>query len=295
MKTEVSEMEERKGKGEVMCGTLDLTALPLDCVTLIISLTSPRDACRLSLVSTAFNSAAESDAVWESFLPSQYQELIPSSLSFSSKKQLYLSLCENPLLIEAGRKSFWLERVSGKKCYMLSPRDLSIIWSDNTPDYWRWVSIPEARFDEVAELRSVCWFEIRGRISISMLSPMTHYKAYLVFQPNDVYGFDYFPVNLSVGVVGTEGSKRSAYLQPRKERRRRLYWPIREEQPTPGDDVQFPKARVDKWLEVEMGEFFNEGCVDDGELEMSAVEIEGGNRKGGLIVQGIEIRAITPT
>ncbi|MBA0814191.1 hypothetical protein Gohar_020033 [Gossypium harknessii] len=176
---------------------------------------------------------------------------------------------------------------------MLSPRDLSIIWSD-TPDYWRWVSIPEARFDEVAELLSVCWFEIRGRISISMLSPMTHYKAYLVFQANKVYGFDYYPVNLSVGVVGTEGSKRCAYLQPKKERRRRLYWRIREEQPTPGDDVQFPKARVDSWLEVEMGEFFNEGCVDDGELEMSAVEIEGGNWKGGLIFQGIEIRAITP-
>ncbi|KAK8301590.1 hypothetical protein V6Z12_D04G031700 [Gossypium hirsutum] len=264
MKTEVSGMEERKVKGEVI----------------------------LSLVSTAFNSAAESDAVWESFLPSQYQELIPSSLSFSSKKQLYLSLCENPLLIEAGRKSFWLERVSGKKCYMLSPRDLSIIWSD-TPDYWRWVSIPEARFDEVAELLHVCWFEIRGRISISMLSPMTHYKAYLVFQANNVYGFDYHPVNLSVGVVGTEGSKRSAYLQPKKGRRR-LYSQIREEQPTPGDDVQFPKARVDRWLEVEMGEFFNEGCVDDGELEMSAVEIEGGNWKGSLIFQGIEIRAITP-
>ncbi|KAB2085580.1 hypothetical protein ES319_A05G407900v1 [Gossypium barbadense] len=176
MKTEVSEMEERKGKGEVMSGTLDLSALPLDCITLIISFTSPRDACRLSLVSTALNSATESDAVWESFLPSQFQALIPSSLSFSSKKQLYLSLCENPLLIEAGRKSFWLDRVSGKKCYMLSPRDLSIIWSD-TPDYWRWVSIPEARFDEVAELLSVCWFEIRGKISISMLSPMTHYKV----------------------------------------------------------------------------------------------------------------------
>ncbi|KAK5795173.1 hypothetical protein PVK06_036431 [Gossypium arboreum] len=144
MKTEVSEMEERKGKGKIMCGTLDLSALPLDCITLIISFTSPRDACRLSLVSTVFNSATESDAVWESFLPSQYEALIPSSLSLSSKKQLYLSLCENPLLIEAGRKSFWLERGSGKKCYMLSPRDLTIRWSVDTSWYWRWVSIPEA-------------------------------------------------------------------------------------------------------------------------------------------------------
>ncbi|XP_017609432.2 F-box protein PP2-B10-like [Gossypium arboreum] len=277
LKTEVSEMDERKGQRQVMCGNLDLGALPTDCFSLIISLTSPRDACRLSLVSTAFNSATESDAVWESFLPSQSQALIPSSLSFSSKKQLYLSLCENPLLIEDGRKSFWLDRASGKKCFMLSPRDLSIIWSVDTPWYWRWVPKPDARFDEVAELLKVWWFEIRGRISIAMLSPMTHYKAYLVFQANEVYGFDYYPVKLSVGVVGTEGSKRSAYLQINN-----------------GHDVQFPKARVDGWLEVEMGEFFNEGCVDDGELEMSALQIDCEEKKGGLILQGIEIRAITP-
>ncbi|TYI31210.1 hypothetical protein ES332_A05G437900v1 [Gossypium tomentosum] len=285
-------MEERKGKQEVMCGTLDLSALPLGCITLIISFTSPRDACRLSLVSTAFNSAAESDAVWGSFLPSQYQALIPSSLSFSSKKQLYLSLCENPLLIEAGRKSFWLERMSGKKCYMLSSRDLSIIGSD-LPEYRRWISTRGARFDEVAYIRRFRWFEIRGRISISMLSPMTHYKAYLVCKVRNFCGLQFFPVKLSVGVVGTEGSKRSAYLQPKKERRRWPYWQIGEEQPIPGDDVQFPKARVDGWLEVEMGEFFNEGCVDDGELEMSALEIEGGIVKGDLIFQGIEIRLST--
>ncbi|MBA0781196.1 hypothetical protein Gotri_002143 [Gossypium trilobum] len=275
---------EEGGNGELSIDTLNLNALPQDCIATIISFTSPRDACRLSIVSNIFKLAAESDAVWESFLPSQYQALIPSSLSFSSKKELYLSLCENPVLIEGGRKSFWLEKVSGKKCYMLSPKDLYIEWV-NTPTYWRWVSIPEARFEEVSELLSVCWFEIRGKISISRLSPMTLYKAYLVFKVHDVYGFDYYPVNLSVGVVGTEGSKRAAYLEPERDR-----IPI-DLQPTP-NDVQFPMARVDGWLEVEMGEFFNEGCMNAGELEMSALEIEGGNWKGGLIFQGIEIRAI---
>ncbi|KAK8357669.1 hypothetical protein V6Z12_A05G433000 [Gossypium hirsutum] len=278
------------GNGDLSIDTLNLNALPQDCIATIISFTSPRDACRLSIVSTIFKLAAESDAVWESFLPSQYQALIPSSLSFSSKKELYLSLCENPVLIEGGRKSFWLEKVSGKKCYMLSPKDLYIEWV-NTPTYWRWVSTPEARFEEVPELLSVCWFEIRGKISISRLSPMTLYKAYLVFKAylvykvRNVYGFEFYPVKLSVGVVGTEGSKRAAYLEPERDR-----IPI-DLQPTP-NDVQFPKARVDGWLEVEMGEFFNEGCMNAGELEMSALEIEGGNWKGGLIFQGIEIRAI---
>ncbi|KAL1173792.1 hypothetical protein V6Z11_A05G436400 [Gossypium hirsutum] len=323
------------GNGDLSIDTLNLNALPQDCIATIISFTSPRDACRLSIVSTIFKLAAESDAVWESFLPSQYQALIPSSLSFSSKKELYLSLCENPVLIEGGRKSFWLEKVSGKKCYMLSPKDLYIEWV-NTPTYWRWVSTPEARFEEVPELLSVCWFEIRGKISISRLSPMTLYKAYLVFKVHDVYGFDYYPVNLSVGLVGTDGSMRTAYLDPEHvlteqqstlvedemlpkarvdgwlevelvklsvgvvgtegSKRAAYLEPERDRipidlQPTP-NDVQFPKARVDGWLEVEMGEFFNEGCMNAGELEMSALEIEGGNWKGGLIFQGIEIRAI---
>ncbi|TYH75615.1 hypothetical protein ES332_D04G031500v1 [Gossypium tomentosum] len=284
MKCKVSEMEEG-GNGELSIDTLNLNALPQDCIATIISFTSPRDACRLSIVSTIFKLAAESDAVWESFLPSQYQALIPSSLSFSSKKELYLSLCENPVLIEGGRKSFWLEKVSGKKCYMLSPKDLYIEWV-NTPTYWRWVSIPEARFEEVSELLSVCWFEIRGKISISRLSPMTLYKAYLVFKVHDGYGFDYYPVNLSVGLVGTDGSMRTAYLDPEHV--------LTEQQSTPVEDEMFPKARVDGWLEVELGEFFNEGCVCDGELEMTTIEIDGGNWKGGLIFQGIEIRAVTP-
>ena len=109
MKSEVSEMEGGEGeagggKGGFRCGTLDLNALPQDCIAAILSFTSPRDACRLSLVSTFLKSASDSDGVWESFLPSEYQAIIPSSLCFSSKKELYFSLSENPVLIDAGRK-----------------------------------------------------------------------------------------------------------------------------------------------------------------------------------------------
>ncbi|XWS58812.1 hypothetical protein CRYUN_Cryun08bG0065800 [Craigia yunnanensis] len=304
MISEVYETEGGGGKGGIRCGTLDLKALPHDCIAAVLSFTSPRDACRLSLVSTIFKSASDSDAVWESFLPSEYQALIPSSLCFSSKKELYLSLSETPVLIDAGRKSFSLERGSGKKCYMLSARDLSIVWSD-TPTYWRWVSIPESRFEEAAELISVCWVEIRGKISTSMLSPITHYKAYLVFKPTTgVYGFDFQPVEVSVRLIGTEGSKRTAYLD--EERGRRQYYGIVPrriglfnrsrflglEAPVPprASDDQYPKDRVDGWLEIELGEFFNEGCID-GELEMSVLEVKAGHWKGGLVIQGIEIRS----
>ncbi|XVE90538.1 hypothetical protein DITRI_Ditri20bG0085900 [Diplodiscus trichospermus] len=305
MKSEVSETERggEGGQGEIGCGTFDLNALPQDCIATVLSFTSPRDACRLSLVSTTFKSAAESDPVWESFLPSKYQALIPSSLSFSSKKELYLSLCESPVLIDGGRKSLSLERGSGKKCYMLSARDLFIVWSD-TPTYWRWVSIPDSRFEEVAELISVCWFEIRGKIKISMLSHMTNYKAYLVYKATTgVYGFDFHPVEVSVGLVGTEGSKRTAYLDAGRGLRLRYQGPprriglfnrsrlfgLQSSVPTRSSDDQYPKARVDGWLEIELGELFNEGPLD-GELEVSVLEVKAGHWKGGLVIQGIEMR-----
>lgn len=42
-------------------------------------------------------------------------------------------------------QSFSLDKVSGKKCYMLSARDLIIVWGDN-PTYWRWTSEHNSRF-----------------------------------------------------------------------------------------------------------------------------------------------------
>ncbi|XP_022718505.1 F-box protein PP2-B10-like [Durio zibethinus] len=293
-----SEFSEMAGGGREV-------TIPQDCVESILSRTSPQDACSLSLVSTTFKSAAESDAVWESFLPPGYEVLIPSSLCFSTKKELYRRLCERPVLIDGGRKSFSLERGSGKKCYMLSARDLFIVWSD-TPTYWRWVSIPESRFEEVAELISVCRLEIRGNITLSMLSPMTRYKAYLVFKKTTgAYGFDIHPVEVSVGLVGNEGSMKTAYLDAERGGRQRYqivprrrigrgfnrsrFFGLHSSVPTSPSDDQYPKVRVDGWLEIELGEFFNEGGVD-GELEMSVLEVKFGRWKGGLLIQGIEIR-----
>ncbi|CAA0816743.1 F-box protein [Striga hermonthica] len=132
------------------CG--DIHALPEDCIANAISLTSPKDACRLSAVASTFRIASLYDTVWDRFLPSDYRDLIsraaggPESLlsKFRSKKDLYLHLCDHPILIDGGRKSFSLEKCSGKKCYMIAARDLYIVWSD-TPQYWRWISLPESR------------------------------------------------------------------------------------------------------------------------------------------------------
>lgn len=80
--------------------------LPEDCISKIISFTSPRDACVAASVSKTFESAVKSDIVWEKFLPPEYSSLIPRSRAFSSKKELYFALCDDPVLIEEGKKVY---------------------------------------------------------------------------------------------------------------------------------------------------------------------------------------------
>lgn len=78
--------------------------LPEDCISNIISFTTPRDACVAASVSKTFESAVQSDTVWEKFLPPDYSSLVPQSRVFLSKKDLYFSLCHDPFLIEDGKK-----------------------------------------------------------------------------------------------------------------------------------------------------------------------------------------------
>lgn len=54
---------------------------------------------------------------------------------------------------------------------------------------------------------------------------------------------------------------------------------------------RYPEQRGDAWLEVRLGEFFCEGGYDNGvEMEVSVREVRRLFWKGGLIIQGIEIR-----
>ncbi|KAF7847828.1 hypothetical protein BT93_L2536, partial [Corymbia citriodora subsp. variegata] len=304
----------------------------------IVSLTSPADVCRLASVSPNFKSVCDSNVVWASFLPLDCRQM--ASRSFSSLKELYFSLCDEPVLISDGKMSFSLDRHSRKKCIMLSARALSISWGDN-PDHWSWYRMPSSRFAEVAELFHVWLFEIRGTISSCMLSPGTLYAAYLVFNYTEIFdGFDFQSVEVGVGFAGDEASKceHSIYLsiqnntfgrqlaqpfrlQPRPRLRRlrsqrtftyflhlsRVALAGLAPTPAPADPAlaparralaelapvegnrNYPKERRDGWLEIELGEFLTKDG-EDGEVEMSVMETKGAHWKGGLVVEGIEIR-----
>ncbi|KAF8369753.1 hypothetical protein HHK36_032223 [Tetracentron sinense] len=282
---------------------VDFQVLPDECISNIISrtLTSPGDACRSSLVSSIFKSIADSDLVWEKFLPSDLKEIISRSVSTvvsSSKKELFLRLCNHPILIDDGKKSFSIEKWSGGKCYMVAARELTIIWGD-TPVYWR--------FSDVAELLDVCWLEIHGKMDTRMLSMKTTYAAYLVFKFREsTYGFSCQPVEVSVRLVGGGGREwHTMYMDPDgclKRQHQSYKGQVRHirirsshllKNPTLTPWIhcerQFPQERGDGWMEIEMGEFFNDRG-EDGEVEMSLTEVKDGNWKSGLLIQGIELR-----
>ncbi|KAL9272077.1 putative F-box protein PP2-B2 [Drosera capensis] len=287
----------------ILCGA-DFYDLAEGCIAVVISFTSARDACRLATVSRIFKSAADSDPVWIRFLPADYEAILArcvegGTMVVDSKKELYRQLVERPLIVDGGRKAFRLDKETGKKCYMIAARDLHIVWSD-TPRYWEWSSLPESRFSEVAELISVCWFEIGLKMHTSLLlSAGTNYAVYLVFKmTEESYGF-----RTAEATVGTAGGKRNTIevlLEPNHgplerlrlvHRRGRLgRFGLVPSRPAEGGDEKWPKQRSDGWLEQKLGEF-SSNEEDDGEVKVSLLETKA-NWKGGLIVEGIEFRPV---
>jgi len=143
------------------------------------------------------------------------------------------------------------------------------------------------RFETVAELLEVCLFEIRGRINSRVISPKTRYSAYIVYKKlNICYGFENVAVEVVVGVVGQdleESCRRYICFDETMDEQFR-----RRDR---GKNLVKPERRKDGWMEIKIGEFFNEGgLLNDDEIEMVALEAKQRHWKRGLIIQGIEIR-----
>lgn len=120
------------------------------------------------------------------------------------------------------------------------------------------------------------------------------------------HGFGYQPAEVSIGLSGLESHQtQTIFLEPEGEPRR--HYPVvprrrmgmfnRGRVLNPTLVVPFntcsngngPKQREDGWMEIELGEYFVKNG-EEGELEMSITEVKSGNWKGGLVIQGMEIR-----
>lgn len=288
----------------------DVGRLPLDILSHIVSFTSPKDAARASAVSTHLHAASNSDIAWLNFLPPDLPDILavldPHHFPRpSSHKDLYLSLCE-PRLVDGGRRLFWLDRLSGKKCYHLSARELAIVWGENHR-YWRWVEGPRgddqagawsSSFSEVAELLDVCWLLISAELDAGLLSHQTRYGAYLVLRLDaGSYGLTRVMPTVSVTLGDQVSTNKALLAHPHDEdEHEEGYYDVRiavdEEEGREEGEAAVLRERRDGWLELELGEFFIE-AGDDGAVKMELRETQGGHWKKGLIIHGIEIRPKT--
>ncbi|CAI8603185.1 unnamed protein product [Vicia faba] len=251
----------------------EFEVLPEACIASILSYTTPIDACRLSLVSKTFRSAADSDTVWNKFLQSDTPLMdhvikhSPTLANFCTKKALYMFLCDRPTTLHHRHKSFQLVKKNGKRCFMLSATFLNFLWS--YPTEVEWTSLPDSRFSEIAQLRNVCTLQIHGEINTTYLSPNTWYAAYLVFKKADVWVVEHKPVEFVVSIRSGHHVSMDHYF---------------DDQYVEG---QCSRVRGDGWLETEMGLFYNAPKTDE-DIHMNVYQIKGCNWT--ISLEGIEVR-----
>ncbi|CAL8989502.1 unnamed protein product [Prunus brigantina] len=266
-----------------------ISTLPAECISHIVSCTTPLDACRSSLVSSLFRIAADSDIVWERFLPQDqdYKEIISTSPNSLSKKDLYFHLCKHRIVTGNGNMITALQKQSGKRSYMLGAGELTVILED-TPKCWQWISIPESRFSQVSKLNYISWLDIKGYIETKNLSPRTTYAAYFVYllTSEHVTWTPKIPITSRVAYEKSAVAvEHSLILDPLSYGGRRsvTLYPLTFE----GRVGPQARYRLDGWIEIEMGEFVTE--EDNATVVCSLMETSSFCKRG-IIVEGIELR-----
>ncbi|KAK1366658.1 hypothetical protein POM88_042219 [Heracleum sosnowskyi] len=284
-----------------MGDTFGINSLSQELIEEILSRTSPHVCGQLSTVCKNIRSAANSDHVWEKFLPldiisrrtlsdqclfdDPWKKIDSDTLhAFPTKKDLYLFLCDNPLFIDGGDMYIWLEKLSGNKCFRIGP--LKLI--KRHPDDWRVLSVEAGyrRFPNLPVLHNAMNFEIEGKISTSLLSPNAKYTAYLLLDfSSEWYSFGsgvQQPLKAWVGIDG-HGGKRNVYI------------PYKLFIPELTGPHWYPVWRHDGLNEVVLGDYLNKELgTDSSELWMCLREVKSNMRKSGIKLHGMEIRVSRP-
>ncbi|KAK7376337.1 hypothetical protein VNO78_34803 [Psophocarpus tetragonolobus] len=252
--------------------------LPEECIVHILSYTidTPVDAVRLSLVSEAFRLATRSDTVWDRFIPSDLSSIIPpSSLpssSCGSKKDLYLALCDHPIIIDQGTKSFHLDKRTGKKCYMLSAGHLLIESG--------------GEFQPVVALNppSQASFDISESTNTLALSPNTKYTAFLVFKIIGASGSDEYQLK----VCRCSTRETFSLLAGRRNATCCLEMSLESY----GLLEQKFYVRSDGWKEIEIKHFFDSALqsYQDIQVLIQVTHATTHRLRQVLVLEGIEVR-----
>lgn len=97
---------------------------------------------------------------------------------------------------------YWVDWKLNKNCLMVLASGLSITFGDNS-GHWTWPEEEESCYPSnvylpVAELKRICWLEIKGKSKTIVLSPRTMYEVTIVVKMSSRNRGWEIPVNLSL-------------------------------------------------------------------------------------------------
>ena len=91
----------------------ELGDLPESCVAMVLMNLEPKEICKLAKLNRAFRGASSADFVWESKLPSNYQQILEKIFDAddfpanSCKKDIYATLCRFNSMDDGTKVSFF--------------------------------------------------------------------------------------------------------------------------------------------------------------------------------------------
>nr|XP_010919235.1 F-box protein PP2-A13 [Elaeis guineensis] len=250
--------------------------LPESCVAAVLLHLDPPEICRLARLGRAFRGAASADFVWETKLPRNYRYLMglveneKSKKRHLSLKEIFSRLCR-PNPFDGGTKEFWLEKRRGGLCMSISSKALLITGIDDRR-YWNYIPTEESRFQPVAYLQQIWWFEVDGEMDFCF--PAGTYSLFFrlhlgrpskrlgrrIWSSEHVHGWDIKPVRFQLSTSDGQHALSQCYLDE------------------PGS-----------WILYHVGDFVVENSNISTKLKFSMMQIDCTHTKGGLCVDSVLI------
>ncbi|GLT75070.1 hypothetical protein SLA2020_468210 [Shorea laevis] len=259
--------------------------IPESCVACVFLYLTPPEICNLARLNRAFRGAASSDSVWEKKLPPNYQDLLdllpPESYQNLSKKGIF-ALLSRPVPFDDGNKVVWLDRMTGRVCMAISAKGMLVTGIDDRR-YWTWIPTEESRFNVVAYLQQIWWFEVDGVVKfpfpagVYTLSFRLHLGKFSkrlgrrVCSFEHTHGWAIKPVRFELSTADGHQASCECCLDDTEQ-----------------DEVTGNHKRG-CWIEYKVGEFIVADSEPATEVRFSMKQIDCTHSKGGLCVDSVFI------
>lgn len=279
----LSNLAEGGGNGG---GGPGLGDIPEACVACAFMYLTPPEICNLARLNRAFRGAASSDSVWESKLPPNYQDLLalllpPESYQDCTKKKIF-SLFAKSISFDDKTKQVWVDKVTGRVCLSISARAMSITGIEDRR-YWSWLPTEESRFEVIAYLQQIWWFEVDGVVNFPLppdiytLSFRLHLGKFSkrlgrrVTNYEHTHGWDIKPVRFELTTSDNQHAISECFLDD-----------------TEPDEMK-ENLKRGCWIDYEVGEFIVTDSDSAPEVRFSMKQIDCTHSKGGLCVDSVSI------